>query len=80
MPEKLFLDDNRFFDSDSTVRRIAGELYANVKDLPIVSPVQNVKPFAGWSTGAGSSGGSCPDGHPSGRSAVVYFRTAAHYH
>ena len=38
MFDKLILDDNRFFDSDPTVRGIAWELYANVKDLPIVSP------------------------------------------
>ena len=44
MSEKLFLDDNRFFDSDPTVRRIARELYANVKDLPIVSPHGHCEP------------------------------------
>ncbi len=44
MSEKLILDENRFFDSDPTVRRIAGELYANVKNLPIVSPHGHCEP------------------------------------
>ncbi len=38
MGEKLILDENRFFNSDLKVRKIARELYDGVKDLPIVSP------------------------------------------
>lgn len=38
MSKKLILDENRFFDPDSTIRKIALELYQNVKNLPIVSP------------------------------------------
>jgi len=44
MSEKLILDENRFFDSDSTVRNIACELYEGVKNLPIVSPHGHVDP------------------------------------
>ncbi len=32
------LHDDRFFDSDPTIRAIALDLYADVRDLPIVSP------------------------------------------
>lgn len=40
MTEKslLKLDEDRFFDPNSSVRKIARELYDGVKDLPIVSP------------------------------------------
>lgn len=44
MSESLILNDNRFFDSDATVRKIARELYEQVKDLPIVSPHGHVAP------------------------------------
>ena len=44
MAEKLVLDDDRFFDPDPTVRTIARELYASVKDLPLVSPHGHVDP------------------------------------
>ncbi len=44
MGEKLVLDENRFFDSDVLIRRIARELYEGVKDLPIVSPHGHVDP------------------------------------
>lgn len=42
--EKLVLDENRFFDPDPAVRKIAGQLYEEVKDLPIVSPHGHVDP------------------------------------
>lgn len=38
MSERLILDENRFFDPDPTIRRIARELYERVKDFPIVAP------------------------------------------
>ena len=38
MGEKLLLDENRFFDPDPKIRKIARELYEMVKKLPIVSP------------------------------------------
>ncbi len=38
MTEKLVLHEDRFFESDPTVRNLARELYQCVKDLPIVSP------------------------------------------
>ncbi|MFC1537900.1 glucuronate isomerase [Candidatus Latescibacterota bacterium] len=44
MAEKLVLHDDRFFDSDSSIRSIARELYAHVKDLPIISPHGHVDP------------------------------------
>ncbi|MFQ5772183.1 MAG: glucuronate isomerase [bacterium] len=44
MIEELALNENRFFDSDPTVRKIAHELYDEVKNLPIVSPHGHVEP------------------------------------
>jgi len=44
MAERLVLDADRFFDPDPTVRAIARDLYAGVKDLPIVSPHGHVDP------------------------------------
>ncbi len=44
MNEPLILDENRFFDSDPAIRRIARDLYQGVKDLPIVSPHGHVDP------------------------------------
>lgn len=44
MGEKLILDENRFFNSDLKIRKIARELYDDVKDLPIVSPHGHVDP------------------------------------
>lgn len=41
---KIFLDPDRFFDPDPTVRIIARELYTNVKDLPLVCPHGHVDP------------------------------------
>jgi glucuronate isomerase len=38
------LNPNRFFDADPTIRKIAQELYQEVKDLPIVSPHGHVDP------------------------------------
>jgi glucuronate isomerase len=44
MTEPLRLHEARFFDSDPTVRRIAGELFDEVRALPIVSPHGHVDP------------------------------------
>ncbi len=38
------LEPNRFFDPDPEIRRIAAELYGQVKDLPIISPHGHVDP------------------------------------
>jgi glucuronate isomerase len=38
------LNPNRFFDSDPTIRKIANELYQDVRDLPIISPHGHVDP------------------------------------
>lgn len=38
------LNPDRFFDPNPEIRRIAGELYENVKDLPIISPHGHVDP------------------------------------
>ncbi|MDY0020360.1 MAG: glucuronate isomerase [Anaerolineae bacterium] len=38
------LDPDRFFDAEPTQRRVARELYAQVADLPIVSPHGHVDP------------------------------------
>lgn len=38
------LNKFRFFDSNSDVRKIAWELYSEVKDLPIISPHGHVEP------------------------------------
>lgn len=38
------LDENRFFDSDPTIRRIGRELYQEIAGLPIVSPHGHVDP------------------------------------
>jgi glucuronate isomerase len=40
----LELHEDRFFDPDPTVRRIARELYEGTRDLPIVSPHGHVDP------------------------------------
>jgi glucuronate isomerase len=41
---RLVLNDNRFFDPNPTVRRIARLLYNSVKNLPIISPHGHVDP------------------------------------
>lgn len=41
---KLSLHPQRFFDPDPTVRKIAIELYEQVRDLPIISPHGHVDP------------------------------------
>jgi len=41
---KVTLNPHRFFDSDPTIRKIANELYLEVKDLPIISPHGHVDP------------------------------------
>ena len=38
MSKEIVLNEDRFFDPDSVVRKIARELYDGVKDLPIISP------------------------------------------
>ena len=38
------LDDDRLFDPEPTARGIARELYAGVKDLPLVSPHGHTEP------------------------------------
>lgn len=40
---KSILNDYRFFDPDETIRKIAYELYLNVKNLPIISPHGHVE-------------------------------------
>ncbi|MDY0914545.1 glucuronate isomerase [Rathayibacter festucae] len=42
--EALTLDPDRLFPSDPAIRSIARELYASVKDLPILSPHGHVAP------------------------------------
>lgn len=42
--EPLVLHEDRYFDPDPTVRRIARELYEEIKDLPIVGPHGHVDP------------------------------------
>ncbi len=44
MSDKLLLNEDRFFDPDTHVRKIARELYECVKDLPIVSPHGHTDP------------------------------------
>ncbi|MBN1153907.1 glucuronate isomerase [candidate division KSB1 bacterium] len=44
MSEPLVLNEYRYFDSDPSIRKIAYELYGDVKDLPIVSPHGHVDP------------------------------------
>ena len=44
MPRSLTLHDDRLFPPDPKVRGIARELYAGVKDLPIVSPHGHTDP------------------------------------
>ncbi len=40
----LVLDEDRFFDPDPVVRRIAGELHESVRDLPLICPHGHVDP------------------------------------
>ena len=42
--ESLILHEDRYFDSDPTVRRIARALYDEVRDLPLVCPHGHVDP------------------------------------
>jgi glucuronate isomerase len=42
--EPLVLHEDRYFDPDPTLRRIARELYEGVRDLPIVGPHGHVDP------------------------------------
>ncbi len=44
MTDKLILNENRFFDSDPKIRRVARELYEGIKDLPIISPHGHTDP------------------------------------
>jgi glucuronate isomerase len=49
MPHKLILDENRLFDADPTLRKIARDLYERVRALPLISPHGHTDPawFAG---------------------------------
>ena len=38
------INENRYFDANPEVRKIASELYSEVKDLPIYSPHGHVDP------------------------------------
>lgn len=42
--EPLVLHEDRYFDTDPTLRRIARELYEGIRDLPIVGPHGHVDP------------------------------------
>lgn len=42
--DKLVLHEDRYFDSDPTLRKIARTLYEGVKELPIVAPHGHVDP------------------------------------
>jgi glucuronate isomerase len=44
MSKEIVLNEDRFFDPDSVVRKIARELYDGVKDLPIISPHGHTDP------------------------------------
>lgn len=44
MPERIDLHEDRYFSSDPAQRAIAGDLYNQVKDLPIISPHGHVDP------------------------------------
>jgi len=44
LKESILLDEDRYFDPDPAVRKIASVLYEGVKDLPIVSPHGHVDP------------------------------------
>jgi len=41
---EFVLEEDRFFEPDPIIRKIARELYQEVKDLPIVSPHGHVDP------------------------------------
>src|SRR6266496_1649485 len=43
-PVAAVLDQDRFFDPDPVVRRVARELYVETRPLPIVSPHGHVDP------------------------------------
>ncbi|MES1200193.1 MAG: glucuronate isomerase [Pseudomonadota bacterium] len=44
MPKPILLSDDRLFPADTSVRAIARALYAQVKDLPIISPHGHTDP------------------------------------
>ena len=44
MTDKLILNEDRFFDPNPKIRRVARELYEGVKDLPIISPHGHTDP------------------------------------
>ena len=44
MTDKLILNEDRFFDPDLKIRKVARELYEGVKDLPIISPHGHTDP------------------------------------
>jgi glucuronate isomerase len=43
--DALVLDEDRYFDPDPAIRRVARELYRGTRDLPIVSPHGHVDPL-----------------------------------
>ena len=43
--EDFLLNEDRFFDPNPTIRKIAREIYESIKDLPIVSPHGHVDPM-----------------------------------
>ncbi|UCH62741.1 MAG: glucuronate isomerase [Fidelibacterota bacterium] len=44
MTDKLILNEDRFFDSDPKIRKVARELYEGIRDLPIISPHGHTDP------------------------------------
>ncbi len=44
MTDKLILNEDRFFDPDPKIRKVARELYEGLKDLPIISPHGHTDP------------------------------------
>ena len=42
--EEVILNEDRFFDPNPTIRKIAREIYESVKNLPIISPHGHVDP------------------------------------
>ncbi|MCB0746390.1 MAG: glucuronate isomerase, partial [Ignavibacteriae bacterium] len=41
---EFVLNEDRFFDSDLSIRKFARELYNDIKDYPIISPHGHVDP------------------------------------
>ena len=43
--EKMILNEDRFFNSSTAIRKIAREIYESIKNLPIISPHGHVDPL-----------------------------------